>query len=96
MNFISNSLRDIKHQLKEKYNFDLFEMVTKKKIKDFNNLDNYPDLKESLVPANKTLPAGSKNTKIIIVEGEIVERVYKTPKGDILSLFPSQMVKEVA
>ena len=54
-------------------------MVTKKKIKDFKDLDQFPDLKEALVPAIKTLPSGSMNTKVIITEGAIVERVYKTP-----------------
>ena len=61
-------------------------MVAKKKIKDFKDLDQFPDLKEALVPAIKTLPSGSMNTKVIVTEGEIVERVYKTPKGEIISL----------
>ena len=71
-------------------------MVAKKKIKDFNDLDLFPDLKEALVPAVKTLPSGSINTKIIINEGEIIERVYKTPKGDIISLFANEFPKKVA
>ena len=71
-------------------------MPTKRKIKDFNNLDEFPDLKKSLVPAIKTLPIGSVNTKVIINEGEVVERVYKTPKGEIISLFPNPIFKEVA
>ena len=62
-------------------------MVTKKKIKDFNNLDDYPDLSEALVPAIKTLPSGSMNIKVIINKGKIVERVYKTPNGELISLF---------
>ena len=41
-------------------------MVAKKKIKDFKDLDQFPDLKEALVPAIKTLPSGSMNTKVII------------------------------
>ena len=41
-------------------------MDAKKKIKDFKNLDRFPDLKEALVPAIKTLPSGSMNTKVII------------------------------
>ena len=44
-------------------------MVAKKKVKDFNDLDQFPDLKEALVPAIKTLPSGSMNTKVIINEG---------------------------
>ena len=71
-------------------------MVTKKKIKDFNNLDNYPDLKEALVPCIKTLPIGSRNTKVIITKGEVVERVYKTPNGEIISLFPNSITEEAA
>jgi len=71
-------------------------MVTKKKIKDFNNLDKFPDLKEALVPAVETLPSGSINTKVIINEGEVVERVYETPKGEIISLFANDLIKEAA
>ena len=71
-------------------------MVAIKKIKDFSDLEQFPDLKEALVPAIKTLPSGSMNTKVIITEGEIVERVYKTPKGQIISLFPNNLSKEAA
>ena len=71
-------------------------MVPNKKVKDFNNLDQFPNLKEAVVPAIKTLPSGSMNTKVIINEGEIVERVYETPKGEIISLFPNQSSKEAA
>ena len=71
-------------------------MVAKKKFKDFNDLDQFPDLKEALVPAIKTLPSGSINTKIIINEGEIVERLYKTPKGEIISLFANDFSREAA
>ena len=71
-------------------------MVAKKKLKDFKNLDQFPNLKEAVVPAIKTLPSGSINTKVIINEGEIVERVYETPKGEIISLFPNQSLKEAA
>ena len=71
-------------------------MVAKKEIKDFRNLEQYPDLKEALVPAIKTLPSGSMNTKVIINEGEIVERVYQTPKGEIISLFSNEFSKEAA
>ena len=71
-------------------------MVTKKKIKDFNDLDQFPDLKEALVPAIKTLPSGSMNTKVIIIEGAIVERVYKTPKGELISLFANDFSEQAA
>ena len=71
-------------------------MVANKKIKDFGDLNQFPDLKEALVPATKTLPSGSINTKIIITEGEIVERVYKTPKGEMISLFANDLSKEAA
>ncbi len=71
-------------------------MAAKKKIKDFNNLDNYPDLKKALVPCLKTLPVGSINTKVIINKGSVVEKIYKTPKGEILSLFPNEITEEAA
>ena len=71
-------------------------MVAKKKVKDFNDLDQFPDLKEALVPAIKTVPSGSINTKVIINEGEIVERVYKTPKGELISLFTNKFSKKAA
>tara|TARA_Y100001968_G_C19223104_1_gene650723 strand:- start:150 stop:365 length:216 start_codon:yes stop_codon:yes gene_type:complete len=71
-------------------------MVTKKKVKEFKNLDKFPNLKEAVVPAVKTLPSGSMNTKVIINQGQIVERVYKTPKGEIISLFPNLSSKEAA
>ena len=65
-------------------------MVSKKKNKDFKDLDQYPDLKEALVPSVETLPPGSMNTKVIINEGEIVEKVYVTPKGESISLFENE------
>ena len=71
-------------------------MVSKKKLKDFNNLEKYPDLKQALVPRTKTLPFGSMNTKVIINHGEVVERVYKTPNGEIISLFPNPLTEEAA
>ena len=69
-------------------------MVAKKKIKEFKDLEQFPDLKEALVPAVKTLPSGSMNTKVIIKGGAIVERVYKTPKGEIISLFANEFPKK--
>ncbi len=71
-------------------------MVAKKKHKDFTNLEEYPDLKQALVPRTKTLPFGSLNTKVIINDGEVVERVYKTPKGEFISLFPNPITEEAA
>ena len=62
-------------------------MVTQKIIKEFNNLDEFPDLKNAIVPNFKTLPFGSIITKLIINKGEVVERVFQTPKGEIISLF---------
>ena len=70
-------------------------MVVKKKIKDFANLDEFPDLKKALVPNAKTLPFGSMNTKLIINEGEVIERVYKTPNGEIISIF-SNLISKIA
>ena len=70
-------------------------MVVKKKIKDFDNLDEFPDLKEALVPSSKTVPFGSMNIKLIINEGEVIEKVYTTPNGEIISIFPNQ-ISEIA
>ena len=71
-------------------------MVAKKKIKDFSNLDEFPDLKNALVPSINTLPFGSINTKVIINKGEVVERVYKTQNGEIISLFTKPIEEEAA
>ena len=71
-------------------------MVAKKKIKDFKNLEQYPDLKKALIPSINTLPSGSMNTKVIINEGEVVERLYKTPNGEIISLFPNPIYEGAA
>ena len=84
-------------------------MVLTKKFRDFDDsiLDSYPDLKEILKPndhypelenilksRSSNLPAGSLNTKVIINDGEIVERVFKTPMGQVVSLFskPSNVI----
>ncbi len=71
-------------------------MVKKKKIKDFTNLNKYPDLKKALVPCFKTLPIGSINTKVIISRGEVVERLYKAPNGQIISLIPNSIAEQEA
>ena len=77
-------------------------MVLTKKFKAFDDaiLDLHPDLKEVLKPndhypelehilknRSANLPAGSLNTKVIINDGKIVERVFKTPMGQVVSLF---------
>ena len=84
-------------------------MVLKKKFKAFDDsiLDLHPDLKEVLKPNDKypeldhilknrssRLPAGSLNTKVIIKDGEIVERVFNIPTGQLVSLFsnPSNVI----
>ena len=76
-------------------------MVLTKRFKPFDNaiLDIHPDLKDFLKPNDQypelqnisknsptNLPAGSLNTKVIINNGKIVERIFKTPKGQIVSL----------
>ena len=71
-------------------------MVAKKKINDFKNLDQYPDLKKALIHSINALPSGSMNTKVIINEGEVIERVYQTPNGEIISLFPNQSADKAA
>ena len=78
-------------------------MVLTKKFKAFDDaiLDLHPELKEVLKPSDQypelehilksrsaNLPAGSLNTKVIVYKGEIVERVFKTPMGQVFSLFP--------
>ena len=84
-------------------------MVLTKKFKAFDEaiLDLYPDLREVLKPndqypelkhilKNKSanLPAGSLNTKLIMIDGEIIERVFKTPMGQVVSIFskPTKVV----
>ena len=77
-------------------------MVVTNKFKAFDDalLDQHPELKEVLKPNDDypelknihklrsgDLPVGSINTKVIINDGEIIERVYKTPKGQVFSLF---------
>ena len=71
-------------------------MVAKKKIKDFNNLDNYPDLRDAISKPNPPLPSGSINTKVIIDDGKVVERVYRTPTGELVSLFFTEFLNEAA
>tara|TARA_B100000579_G_C22285313_1_gene600175 strand:+ start:131 stop:400 length:270 start_codon:yes stop_codon:yes gene_type:complete len=78
-------------------------MVLTKKLRTFDDaiLDLHPDLKEVLKPNDRypelehilknrsvNVPAGSFNTKVIINDGKIVERVFKTPRGQVVSLFP--------
>ena len=82
-----------------------------KKFKPFDDtlLDRHPDLKSLLKPNDQypeleyilknrpvNLPKGSLNTKIIINNGEIVERVFKTPIGHVVSLFsnPSNVITD--
>ncbi len=84
-------------------------MVLTNKFKAFDDsiLDLHPDLKEVLKPNDQypeldhilknrsaNLPDGSFNSKVIINNGEIVERVFKTPRGQVVSLFskPSNVI----
>ena len=77
-------------------------MVLTKKFKAFDDaiLDLHPELKEVLKPNDHypeleillkkrsvNLPSGSLNTKVIINDGKIIERVFETPTGQIVSLF---------
>ena len=50
--------------------------------------DHYPELSYVLMNRPENLPAGSVNSKVIINNGKIVERVYRTPKGNVVSLVP--------
>ena len=56
--------------------------------------DHYPELEHILKNRSANLPSGSFNTKVIINDGEIVERVFKTPMGQVISLFskPSKVI----
>ena len=80
-------------------------MLPTRRFKPFDDslLDRHPELKEALMPNDQypelmhfvkyksvSLPYGSLNTKVIINDGEIVERVYRTPKGKVISLFSKQ------
>ena len=75
-------------------------MVVTKGFKVFDDtlLERQPELKEFLKPNDQypelnyllnnrpcKLPSGSFNKKVIINDGKIVERVYKTPKGQVVS-----------
>ena len=77
-------------------------MVVTNKFKTFDDtlLDRHPELKNFLKPNDQypelnyilqlrpgKLPIGSMNTKVIINDGKIIERVFKTPKGHVISLF---------
>ena len=49
--------------------------------------DQYPELKHILKNKSANLPDGSLNTKLIMIDGEIIERVFKTPMGKVVSIF---------
>tara|TARA_Y100001968_G_C19156828_1_gene618853 strand:- start:145 stop:405 length:261 start_codon:yes stop_codon:yes gene_type:complete len=49
--------------------------------------DHYPELKHIHENRSVNLPIGSFNSKVIINDGQIVERVYNTPMGEVVSLF---------
>ena len=84
-------------------------MVLTKKFKAFDNAildvhpelkdflkpsDHYPELENLLIKRSVNLSSGYLNTKVIISNGEIVERVFKTPMGKVISLFskPSNVI----
>ena len=56
--------------------------------------DEYPELKHILKNKSANLPAGSLNTKLIMIDGEIIERVFRTPMGQVVSIFskPTKVV----
>ena len=70
-------------------------MVAQKENKAIKNLNEGTDLKKALVPSIKTLPLGSINTKIIISEGKVIERLYETPNGEIISILPNPKTEKV-
>tara|TARA_Y100001968_G_scaffold300069_1_gene311182 strand:+ start:865 stop:1134 length:270 start_codon:yes stop_codon:yes gene_type:complete len=82
-------------------------MFVNKGFKTFDDalLDRHPELKNILMPSDQypelqhilknkplKLPHGSFNTRVIINEGEIVERVYKTLNGRTISLFSKPLI----
>ncbi len=58
--------------------------------------DQYPELQHALKTRSNNLPVGSINTKIIISEGEVIKRVYETPKGEVISLFQKPLLNQAA
>jgi len=56
--------------------------------------DQYPELENLLKKRSVNLPSGTLNTRVIIKDGEIIERVFKTPMGQVVSLFlkPSNVI----
>ena len=60
--------------------------------------DHYPELENLQKKRSVNLPSGSLNTKVIISDGEIVERVFKTPMGQVVSFFskPSNVILDKA
>ena len=58
--------------------------------------DHYPELERILKLKSVNLPAGSLNTKIIINQGKVVERVFRTPMGQVVSFFsnPSNVIMD--
>ncbi len=60
--------------------------------------DQYPELEHIFKKRSTHLPPGSMNTKVIINDGKIVERVFKTPRGQVVSLFskPSNVILDQA
>ena len=48
---------------------------------------SFKQLEQILNNRFEHLPAGSMNTKVIINDGKIVERVFETPMGQVISLF---------
>ena len=74
--------------MKKFKSFDDALLVQHPELKEFlKPNDQYPELKHILKLKPCNIPLGSMNTKVIIKYGEIIERVYKTPKGEVISLF---------
>ena len=68
--------------------FDDALLTNEPELKEFlKPNDYYPEVKDILKRKPRMLPIGSLNTRVIINEGKIVERVYKTPKGNVISIF---------
>tara|TARA_B100000214_G_C23774864_1_gene538505 strand:+ start:70 stop:339 length:270 start_codon:yes stop_codon:yes gene_type:complete len=67
--------------------FDDEILVRHPELKEFlKPNDQYPEIEQVRKKRSSNLPAGSFNTKVIINDGEIVERVFKTPMGQVFSI----------
>tara|TARA_Y100001968_G_C18832548_1_gene469793 strand:+ start:315 stop:545 length:231 start_codon:yes stop_codon:yes gene_type:complete len=74
-------------------------MATNKKNKPFLKVESQKKLDAISLeqwpskPISANLPFGSFTTKIIMMNGEIIKRIYKAPNGQQIALFPNPISK---